>query len=166
MRGWFTLRLGKSITMAATAWRSIRYENVTAPPRANRGAQVSTTPIDRPGRFTGSVSPGIKPAPAIGTRASANTSGSNSTWAKTAGEIADHGSAPNEECQQGYAGFFCRTVFRKERALSKIAIRPFDLMSRRHPLSSTRAFRFKIRFGKQTVLRARVTCRHQTAGNS
>ena len=45
-----------------------------------------------------------------------------------------------------------------------MAIRPFDLMSRRHPLSSTRAVRFKIRFEKQTVLMARVTCRHQAAG--
>jgi hypothetical protein len=55
--------------------------------------------------------------------------------------------------------FFC-----EERALSKIAIRPFDLMSRRHPLSSTRAYRFGIRFEKQTVLMALVTCRHQAAG--
>jgi hypothetical protein len=54
--------------------------------------------------------------------------------------------------------------FKKERTPSKIAIRPSDLMSRRHPLSSTRAFRFKIRFEKQTVLMARVTCRHQVAG--
>src|SRR5258708_7345692 len=29
-------------------------------------------------------------------------------------------SAPNEECQQSNAGFFCRTVFREERTLSKL----------------------------------------------
>jgi hypothetical protein len=62
------------------------------------------------------------------------------------------------------AGFFCRTVFREERTPSKTSIRPFVLMSRRHPLSSTRAFRFRIRLGRQTVLTARVTCRHQAAG--
>jgi len=34
--------------------------------------------------------------------------------------------------------FFCRTVFE----LFETSIQPFDLMSRRHPLSSTRAVRF------------------------
>ena len=34
--------------------------------------------------------------------------------------------------------FFCRTGFRKSELL-EITIQPFDLMSRRHPLSSTRA---------------------------
>jgi hypothetical protein len=48
------------------------------------------------------------------------------------------GSAPNEE-----TCFFCRTGLPQERALSKMTIQPFDLMSRRHPLSSTRAFGFK-----------------------
>jgi hypothetical protein len=53
--------------------------------------------------------------------------------------------------------FFCRTAFRKERTLSKSAVRPFDLMSRRHPLSSTRAAGLKVALGKQTVLTALVT---------
>src|SRR6202011_2511651 len=43
-------------------------------------------------------------------------------------------------------------------------IQPFDLMSRRHPLSSTRAV-FKNLLREQTVLTALVTCRHQPAGN-
>ena len=45
-----------------------------------------------------------------------------------------------------------------------MTIQPFDLMSRRHPLSSTRADLSKSAFRKQTVRKARVTCRHQTAG--
>ena len=60
------------------------------------------------------------------------------------------------------ACFFCRTGFERaasfERTLFRNTIQPFDLMSRRHPLSSTRAFRFSSG--------ARVTCRHQAAGNS
>jgi hypothetical protein len=47
----------------------------------------------------------------------------------------------------------------------EITIQPFDLMSRRHPLSSTRANLSKSAFRKQTVRKARVTCRHQAAGN-
>jgi hypothetical protein len=34
--------------------------------------------------------------------------------------------------------FFCRTGFRRSK-LPETTIQPFDLMSRRHPLSSTRA---------------------------
>src|ERR1700694_3842455 len=53
-----------------------------------------------------------------------------------------------------------------ERASSfETTIQPFDLMSRRHPLSSTRADLSKSAFRKQTVRKARVTCRHQAAGN-
>ena len=48
--------------------------------------------------------------------------------------------------------------------LPERTIQPFDLMSRRHPLSSTRASS-GIRFEKRNVLEARVTCRHQAAGN-
>jgi hypothetical protein len=50
---------------------------------------------------------------------------------KTAGEIADHGSAPNEE-----NWFLLPDRFSKSE-LSRMTIQPFDLMSRRHPLSST-----------------------------
>jgi hypothetical protein len=53
--------------------------------------------------------------------------------------------------------FFCRAGFRKEQALSKIAVQPFDLMSRRHPLSSTRAAGLKFASWKQTALTALVT---------
>ena len=38
-------------------------------------------------------------------------------------------------------------------------------MSRRHPLSSTRAIRFGFASLEADRLRARVTCRHQAAGN-
>jgi hypothetical protein len=55
-------------------------------------------------------------------------------------------------------------VFRQSEPF-ETTIQPFDLMSRRHPLSSTRAIRFKICFEKQIVLKALVTCRHQAAGN-
>src|SRR5229473_1449901 len=55
-------------------------------------------------------------------------------------------------------------VFEKSEPFEN-TIQPFDLMSRRHPLSSTRAIRFRIRFKKQTVVMALVTCRHQAAGN-
>jgi hypothetical protein len=68
-----------------------------------------------------------------GTRASANTSGPDFTWAKTAGEIADQRSAPNEE-----NSFLLPDRFSKNE-LFESTIQPFDLMSRRHPLSSTRA---------------------------
>ena len=60
--------------------------------------------------------------------------------------------------------FFCRTGFRKSE-LPERSIQPFDLMSRRHPLSSTRAAYLESAFRKQIVLKALVTCRHQTAGN-
>jgi hypothetical protein len=67
------------------------------------------------------------------TRASANTSGPDFTWSFAAGEIADQKSAPNEENL-----FLLRDRFLKSE-LFKNTIQPFDLMSRRHPLSSTRA---------------------------
>ncbi|MHB8271268.1 hypothetical protein [Bradyrhizobium sp.] len=73
-------------------------------------------------------------APACGTRASANTSGPNLNWRRVPVKLRTFGSAPMKK-----TSFFCRTGFREERALSKSAVRPFDLMSRRHPLSSTRA---------------------------
>jgi hypothetical protein len=50
---------------------------------------------------------------------------------EVAGEIADQGSAPNEENLFSSAG----SSFRRN------SIQPFDLMSRRHPLSSIRAVR-------------------------
>jgi hypothetical protein len=60
-------------------------------------------------------------------------------------------SAPNEENL-----FLLPDRFWKSELFRK-SIQPFDLMSRRHPLSSTRAFRCSSG--------ARVTCRHQSAGN-
>jgi hypothetical protein len=46
--------------------------------------------------------------------------------------------------------FFCRTGFERANSI-EMTIQPFDLMSRRHPLSSTRAAG-DIRFEKRTVL--------------
>ena len=62
-----------------------------------------------------------------------------------AGEIADQRSAPNEENL-----FLLPDRFSKSE-LFETTIQPFDLMSRRHPLSSTRAARLKICFEKQIV---------------
>ena len=59
--------------------------------------------------------------------------------------------------------FFCRTGFRKSELFER-TIQPFDLMSRRHPLSSTRAAGLKSA-PRSKSSRARVTCRHQVAGN-
>jgi hypothetical protein len=50
-----------------------------------------------------------------------------------AGEIADR----KDPHRTKKTCFFCRTDFRSERTLFENAIQPFDLMSRRHPLSST-----------------------------
>jgi hypothetical protein len=74
-------------------------------------------------------------AAALGTRASANTSDQISLGLEIAGEIAElKRSAPNEEklVSSAEPGF----------ELFESSIQPFDLMSRRHPLSSTRAVRF------------------------
>jgi hypothetical protein len=79
-------------------------------------------------RSTGDISAGFKR-----TRASANTSGPDFTWGFAAGEIADQRSAPNEENL-----FLLPDRFSKSEPF-KNTIQPFDLMSRRHPLSSTRA---------------------------
>jgi hypothetical protein len=64
---------------------------------------------------------------------------------KIAGEIADL-SDPHRT-KKTY--FLCRTGFHQS-GLFKNTIQPFDLMSRRHPLSSTRAVRFKICFGSKS----------------
>jgi hypothetical protein len=55
-------------------------------------------------------------------------------------------SAPNEENL-----FLLPDRFSVERTLSKNAIQPFDLMSRRHPLSSTEPSDLKSAFRKQIV---------------
>jgi hypothetical protein len=74
----------------------------------------------------------------FGTRASANTSGPDSTWQRAPVKLRTSISAPNEENLFSSAGPISdKRVFEK-------SIQPFDLMSRRHPLSSTRAFRFEI----------------------
>jgi hypothetical protein len=57
-----------------------------------------------------------------------------SQLAKRAGEIADLWIRTDEE-----NFFLLPSRFSSERALSKSAVQPFGLMSRRHPLSSTRA---------------------------
>jgi hypothetical protein len=61
-------------------------------------------------------------------------------------EIADQRSAPNEENL-----FLLPDRFSKS-GLSERTIQPFDLMSRRHPLSSTRASWIGISFEKRNVL--------------
>ncbi|MDE2064896.1 MAG: hypothetical protein KGJ00_21040, partial [Bradyrhizobium sp.] len=61
-------------------------------------------------------------------------SGSSGKLSRGTGEIANHlRSAPNEENQ-----FLLLDPFGGANSL-KLAVQPFDLMSRRHPLSSTRA---------------------------
>jgi hypothetical protein len=79
---------------------------------------------------------------------------------KTAGEIADLKIRTERRKLVSSAG----PVFDKGEPFES-TIQPFDLMSRRHPLSSTRAALSKICFEKQTVVTALVTCRHQAAGN-
>jgi hypothetical protein len=71
-----------------------------------------------------------------GTRASANTSGSDFTRTKTVGEIADRQIRTVRRKTVSSAG----PVFDGSKPF-ETTIRPFDLMSRRHPLSSTRALR-------------------------
>src|SRR5882724_2101054 len=103
----------------------------------------------------------------MGTRASANTSGPDftSSFENSLGVL--------EPVKLRTAGIHTerRKMFSSagpvfERANSfEITIQPFDLMSRRHPLSSTGADLSKSAFRKQTVRKARVTCRHQAAGN-
>jgi hypothetical protein len=70
--------------------------------------------------------------PAIATRASANTSGSNFTMGLRPDEIAKPKSDPHRTKKNR---FFYRTG--SKGCPSAKAIQPFDLMSRRHPLSST-----------------------------
>lgn len=75
----------------------------------------------------------------LGTRASANTSGPDFTivsrpvepWSFAKLRTARASHRTKKTC------FFCRTGFRREQAPFKMTIQPFDLMSRRHPLSST-----------------------------
>jgi len=71
-----------------------------------------------------------------GTRASANTSGSDFTQTRTAGEIAD----PKIRTERRKTVSSAGPVFDGSKPF-ETTIRPFDLMSRRHPLSSTRAAR-------------------------
>jgi hypothetical protein len=61
------------------------------------------------------------------------------------------------------ACFFCRTGFEDGDAYRN-TIQPFDLMSRRHPLSSIRAFRIETRLMKRIAPGALMTRRHQPAG--
>jgi len=101
----------------------------------------------------------------LGTRASANTSGPDFTLGFGAGEALEPVKLRISEIRtERRKSFLLPYRFRpRERVESRK--RPFDLMSRRHPLSSTRAFRFKTRCWKRIVLKALVTCRHQAAGN-
>jgi hypothetical protein len=72
--------------------------------------------------------------------------------ASSAGEIADLWIRTDEE------NFFLPPNRPSpERTLSKTTTRPIDLMSRRHPLSSTRAAGLKSALWKRTVLTALVT---------
>jgi hypothetical protein len=64
-----------------------------------------------------------------------------------AGEIADR----KDPHRTKKTCFFCRTDLREERTLFENAIQPFDLMSRRHPLSSTEPSDLKSAFEKQIV---------------
>jgi hypothetical protein len=83
---------------------------------------------------------------AQGTRASANTSGPDFTWAKIAGEIADLKIRTERRKLVSSAG----PVFGRANSFEN-AIQPFDLMSRRHPLSSTEPSDLKSAVKKQIV---------------
>jgi hypothetical protein len=87
----------------------------------------------RAGKYQGA---GRRFARAAGTRASANTSGPDFTLELSLPVKLRtlSGPAPNEENL-----FLLPDRFWRERTLFQNAIQPFDLMSRRHPLSSTRA---------------------------
>jgi hypothetical protein len=91
----------------------------------------------------------------VGTRASANTSGPDLDQALGPVKLRSLCSAPNEENL-----FLLPDPFSRD----ENSIQPFDLMSRRHPLSSTRAVRLKRPFQKADRLKALVTCRLQAAG--
>ena len=55
-------------------------------------------------------------------------------------------------------------VFERANSLER-SIQPFDLMSRRHPLSPIEPSELKSASPKQIVPKALMTCRHQAAGN-
>ena len=73
----------------------------------------------------------------FGTRASANTSGPDFNRGLAPAKLRNSRSAPNEENL-----FLLPDRPLREAMLLQMTTRPFDLMSRRHPLSSTRAVRF------------------------
>src|ERR1700682_4028052 len=94
----------------------------------------------------GGISAPALSARAQGTRASANTSGPDFTWAKIAGEIADLKIRTERRKLVSSAG----PVFVRANSFEN-AIQPFDLMSRRHPLSSTEPSDVKSAVRKQIV---------------
>ena len=61
------------------------------------------------------------------------------------------------------ACFFCRTGFEDADAYRNTT-QPFDLMSRRHPLPSIRAFWTETRLMKEVAPSALMTRRHRSAG--
>jgi hypothetical protein len=98
--------------------------------------------LEKPGTF-----------PASGTRASANTSGPDLDQVFGPVKLRSLlGSATNEENFVSSAG----PVFGKRKFDPAV-----DLMSRRHPLSSTGAFQIVTCFREADRLKARVTRRHQ-----
>jgi hypothetical protein len=84
-------------------------------------------------RIFGNQSAGDDSAPA-GNEGVGEHVRTKSQLAKRAGETADLWIRTDEE-----NFFLLPSRFSSERALSKITVQPFGLMSRRHPLSSTRA---------------------------
>lgn len=61
-----------------------------------------------------------------------------------------------KNANHGMTGFFAGPVLGESKLCLEVTVQPFDLMSRRHPLSSTRAA-INIRFEKQIVVEALVT---------
>ena len=158
---WFTLRFRGTITIATVSWpgcgaprrtcgvlrcRSGGHDrqgpgpgsakqHKSAAPRPGHDAAAHRA--TRPGPSSTCDNPGKAKAPARaaaqGTRASANTSGPDFTWAEDAGEIADPKIRTERRKLVSSAGPILaeRTLPNRDPAV--------DLMSRRHPLSSTRA---------------------------
>jgi hypothetical protein len=109
--------------------------------RSRMSSRVWPTSAHDRGRIWENQNAGTNGA-ATGTRASANTSGPDFTLGPRPREIAKLQGDPHRTKKNL---FLLPDRFLKERALSKNTIQPFDLMSRRHPLSSTRAARLDLK---------------------
>jgi hypothetical protein len=85
-----------------------------------------------------------------------NTSGSYLMWPEPPMKLRTNDPHRIKNANHGMTGFFAGPVRGKSKPCPGVTVQPFDLMSRRHPLSSTRAA-INIRFEKQIVVEALVT---------